>query len=125
MRTVRSARGLLLAGAALALAVASVTMGEAPAEPLAGHSTPGGLERRVGGTITAADLADVATTSVLAGHLNVQPRLGPLWALPGLAAALAAVCLLRRLRSSPVAPARRVLLRDSVSRRAPPLAAFA
>jgi hypothetical protein len=45
--------------------------------------------------------------------------------LPGLAAALAALCLLRRLRSSPASRSRSRLLRDSLSQRAPPLESFA
>ena len=83
------------------------------------------IEHGVGGTVTSADVADVTPTSVLTGHHTVGLRLGPLWVLPGLAAALAAVCLLRRLRSSPAAPAGRRLLRGQSLERAPPLESLA
>jgi hypothetical protein len=125
MRTVRSARSALLIVAALALATAWIAVGERPLAPLHESSPLSSIEHGVGGTVTSADVADVISTSVLTGHHTVGLRLGPLWVLPGLAAALAAVCLLRRLRSSPASPAGRRLLRDSLSERAPPLESFA
>jgi hypothetical protein len=125
MRTVRCARGAVLIVAALALATAWIAVGERPPAPLHEWSPLSSIEHGLGGTVTSADVADLAPTSVLTGHHSVELRLGPLWVLPGLAAALAAVCLLRRLRSSPASPAGRRLLRDSLSQRAPPLGSFA
>ena len=115
----------MLIGAALALATAWLAVGERPPTPLRETSPLSTIERGTGGSVSAADIADVSPMSSVAGHLIVEPRLGPLWALAGLAAALAALCLLRRLRASPAAPARWILLRDSVSRRAPPLESVA
>ncbi len=124
MRTVRSARGAVLIVAALALATAWIAVGERPPAPL--RASPlSSVEHGVGGTVTSPDVAELTPTSVLTGHHAVEPRLGPLWVLPGLAAALAALCLLRRLRSSPASPSRPRLLRDSLSQRAPPLESFA
>jgi hypothetical protein len=111
--------------AALALATAWIAVGERPQAPLHESSPLSSIEHGVGGTVTAADVADVTSTSVLTGHHTVALRLGPLWVLPGLAAALAAICLLRRLRSRPATPAGRRLLRDSLAQRAPPLESFA
>jgi hypothetical protein len=111
--------------AVLALATAWIAVGERRPAPGQETSPRSALERSVGGTVTSADLAVVVPASVLSGHLTVEPRLGPLWVLTGLAAALAAVCLLRRLRTCPAPPARRMLLRDSLSRRGPPLGSFA
>jgi hypothetical protein len=73
----------------------------------------------------ALDAGDAAAVPVLGALRTIELRLGPLWALPGLAAALAAMCLLRRLRRSPSRPLRRVALRGSASNRAPPLARIA
>ena len=73
----------------------------------------------------ALDAGDAVAIPVLGALRTIELRLGPLWALPGLAAALAAMCLLRRLRRSPSRPLRRVALRGSVSNRAPPLARIA
>ena len=70
----------------------------------------------------ALDAGETAAVPVLGALRTIELRLGALWALPGLAAALAAMCLLRRLRRSPSRPLRRVALRGSVSNRAPPLA---
>ena len=84
------------------------------------HST-----RAEGGTISPADLSDAVAVPMLGALRTAVPRLAPLWALPGLAAALAALCLLRRLRRSPSLLARRALLRGTVANRAPPLASFA
>jgi hypothetical protein len=78
-----------------------------------------------GGTISPADLSDSVAVPMLGALRTAEPRLAPLWALPGLAAALAALCLLRRLRRSPSLLARRALLRGTVANRAPPLASFA
>ena len=73
----------------------------------------------------AFDAGDSAAVPVLGALRTIELRLGPLWALPGLAAALAAMCLLRRLRRSPSRPLCRIALRGSVSNRAPPLARIA
>jgi hypothetical protein len=78
-----------------------------------------------GGTVAPADVSDAVAVPMLGALRTAEPRLGSLWALPGLAAALAALCLLRRLRRSPSLPARRALLRGTVANRAPPLASFA
>jgi hypothetical protein len=111
--------------AALALATAWIAVGERPSVPLREASPLSAVEHNLTGTVTSAAVADVTPTSVLSGYHTVEPRLGPLWVLPGLAAGLAAVCVLRRLRARPTPSARRVLLRDSVSRRGPPLGSFA
>jgi len=120
MRTVRSARGAVLILAVLALALTWVAVGGQTPNLPQDTSTLAAVEHGTGGTVTAADVADLGSTSVLSAVRTAEPRLGPLWVLPGLAAALAAVCLLRRLRASPLAAARRALLRDTVSRRGPP-----
>jgi hypothetical protein len=125
MRTVRSARGATLVVAVLALGVTWIAVGEpAPASPRDPAQSVG-IERGASGTVTSADIGEAVSASVLVVQRTAEPRLGPMWALPGLAAGLAALCVLRRLRATPAPPARRVLLRDSVSRRAPPLGSFA
>ena len=75
--------------------------------------------------ISPIDATDAVVTALPISHRSSDLRLGSLWVLSGLAAGLAALCMLRRLRGSPASQARRVVLRGSVARRAPPLASFA
>jgi hypothetical protein len=83
------------------------------------------LERRSTDTVSAVDVNDSAVAPILAAARTAEPRLAPLWVLPGLAAALAALCLFRRQRLRPTLLARRTLLRDSLVGRAPPIESFA
>jgi hypothetical protein len=85
-----------------------------------------GPQRSSTGSLSSVDLTDAVTVPVLGVSRAPEPRLAPMWVLPGLAAALAALCLLRRLRRSPSAPAWcRAVLRTSRANRAPPLELFA
>jgi hypothetical protein len=92
-----------------------------PIGPTARHE----VERLLTGTIGGPDAVLAVTESMLSVARAVEPRVGPVWALPGIAAALAALCLLRRLRGSPVTSAHGRPLRDGVSRRGPPAFALA
>jgi hypothetical protein len=126
MRIVRrDHRALLVIGAVLVLASAWLAMGEqstaAPRDlPAVGH-----LAHESRSTMSSVDVGDVTAAPAVAVTRTAEPRSAPLWVLPGLAAALAALCLLRLQRGAPLSPARRVLLRGSVANRAPPLASFA
>jgi hypothetical protein len=121
----REHRALLVIGAVLVLAGAWLAVGEqssaAPRDlPAVGH-----LSHESRGTVSSVDVGDVTAAPAVAVTRTAEPRSAPLWVLPGLAAALAALCLLRLQRGAPASPARRVLLRGSVANRAPPLASFA
>jgi hypothetical protein len=118
-RWVRGAGGAALVVVAVALGTAWTAVGESSDPTRA--SVPA-LERALAGTITSLDAPDVAGEPVLNAVRTVEPRLGPIWALPGFAAGLAAVCVLRRLRASPAPPAALVLCCAGRSRRGPPLA---
>jgi len=126
MRTLRREhRALLVIGAVLVLASAWLAVGEqstaAPRDlPAVGH-----LSQHSRGTVSAVDVGDITAAPAVAVTRPAEPRSAPLWVLPGLVAALAALCLLRLQRRAPASPARRVLLRGSVANRAPPLASFA
>lgn len=126
MRIVRrDQRALLVIGAVLVLASAWLAVGEqsnaAPRDlPAVGH-----VSQHSRGTVSPVDVGDVTAAPAVAVTRPAEPRSAPLWVLPGLAAALAASCLLRLQRGAPSSPARRVLLRGSVANRAPPLESFA
>lgn len=115
---------MLVVVAALLIATAWIAVGERSTGPLHDPSRVTHSERDANGTVSSVELTDAAVASVLGAARTAEPRLAPLWALPGLAAALAARCLMRRLRRSPTLPARRVLLRGSLSNRAPPIGSF-
>ena len=101
------------------IAVASRSEGPPPDPSAVIHTDPD-----TNGTFSPADPTDSAVGASLGAARTAEPRLAPLWVLPGLAAALAARCLMRRLRRSPTPPARRVLLRGSLANRAPPAGSF-
>jgi hypothetical protein len=100
------------------IATSARTLGPAPTQV-------NELERRSSGAVSSVDVNDSAVTPVLAAARSAEPRLAPLWVLPGLAAALAALCLFRRQRLRPTLLARRTLLRGSLVGRAPPIESFA
>jgi hypothetical protein len=126
MRMVRRAhRALLVLLAVLIAATAWSAFGHQSAASSHRSAPAAHSGRGDGGTVSPADLSDAVAVPMLGALRAVEPRLAPLWVLPGLAAALAALCLLRRLRRSPSLPARRALLRGTVANRAPPLASFA
>jgi hypothetical protein len=106
---------------AVALGTAWTAVGESTDPTRA--ATPA-VERALAGTITSPDAPNLAGEPVLGALRTVEPRLGPIWALPGLAAGLAAVCVLRRLRASPAPPPALVLCCAGRSRRGPPLVAL-
>ena len=76
-------------------------------------------------TLAPADVEHAVIASAPAGSRIAELRLGPVWVLAGLAAALAALPVLRRRHDGSGIVCRPVLLRGSVARRAPPLASFA
>jgi hypothetical protein len=130
MQTARRERATVLAViAVLLLATLWIAVGDRIAVstrdlgPAPTHANQ--LERRSGDAVSAVDVNDSAVTPVLAAARTAEPRLAPLWVLPGLAAALAALCLFRRQRLRPTLLARRTLLRGSWVGRAPPLESFA
>src|SRR5262245_36378002 len=118
-RWVRGAGGAALVVVAVALGTAWTAVGQSTDPTRA--SVPA-IERALAGTITSPDAPDIAGEPVLTTLRTIEPRMGPIWALPGLAAALAAVCVLRRLRTSPPPSPALVLCRAGPSRRGPPLA---
>ena len=126
MRTSRRQHSVMLVVvAALLLATAWIVVGDRADVSLRDPLGVTHTDRDSNGTLSPVDLADAAVTPVLGAARTAELRLAPLWVLPGLAAALAALCLLRRLRRSPTLPARRALLRGSRSNRAPPIGSFA
>ncbi len=126
MRMVRrEQRALLVLLAVLIAATAWSAFGHEAAASTHTATQTAHSSRGDGGTVSPADLSDAVAVPMLAALRSTAPRLAPLWVLPGLAAALAALCLLRRLRRSPTRLARRALLRGTVANRAPPLASFA
>ncbi len=116
---------MLLLLAVLVAATAWSTFGHLSAAPSHRLAPAADSPRGDGGTVSPADLTDAVAVPMLGALRTAEPRLAPYWVLPGLAAALAAVCVLRRLRRSPSLPAGRALLRDSLANRAPPLASIA
>ena len=126
MRMARREHGVMLAIAAvLLIATAWVAVGDRSSVTLQDPTRIVHTERETNGTISPVELGDAAVAPMLGAARSAEPRLVPLWILPGLAAALAALCLLRRLRRSPERPARRALLRGILSSRAPPLRSIA
>ena len=83
------------------------------------------VARALVATFTSAEVAAVAADSTFAPHRAAESRPGPSWTLPGLTAALAALCLWRRLKAIPRRPGSLRLLRDWVSRRGPPVTSLA
>ena len=125
MRMVRRERSaMLVVVAALLIATAWIAVGERSDGPLQDPSRITHTERDTNGIFSPVDLTDAAVSPAVGATRGAEPRLAPLWVLPGLAATLAALCLMRRLRLSPTLPARRVLLRGSLSNRAPPVGSF-
>jgi len=125
MRTVRRERSVMLVVvAALLIATAWIAVGERSDGPIGDPSRILHTDQGTNGTFSPADMTDAAVTPMLGAARTVEPRMAPLWALPGFAAALAALCLMRRLRRSPTPPARRRLLRGSLVNRAPPSGSF-
>lgn len=125
MRTGPGTRGLALAAATIAVVSAWVMASPRAVVPRSDpdHVT---VDQRGPATVVAAsDVPELTGESLAAVPRPVAPRPGPLWALPGLAAALAALCLLRRLRTSPPVAAPRVVLPGTGARRAPPVGSFA
>lgn len=109
------------------LLLATAWIGVGSGSPVSLHTPTqvGHTDRDTNGTISPVDLTDAAVAPMLGTVRTAEPRQPPLWILPGLTAALAALCLLRRLRLRPTLLARQALLRGSLSNRAPPLASFA
>jgi hypothetical protein len=110
--------------AALLVAMAWIAAGDRADGSLRDPSGVTHTDRDANGTVSPVDLTDAVVTPVLGAARAAELRLAPLWVLPGLTAALAALCLLRRLRRSPTLSARRALLRGSRSNRAPPTGSF-
>ena len=122
MRFVRGAGGAALVVVALAVGAGWTTVASHTAAPV--RAVPQEIERALAGAITAADAPIVAAEPSLRALRGIDSRSGPTWLLPGLVAALAALCLLRRLRVLPVGPGHPHLLFGPVSRRGPPLASL-
>jgi hypothetical protein len=118
-------RALALAAAAFAVISAWMTVTQQAPLPRIDPDHTAAVQRGVAKVIAASDLPELAGETVTAALRPVAPRLGPLWALPGVAAALAALCLLRRLRGSPPPSTSRVVLPGTGARRAPPVGSFA
>jgi hypothetical protein len=126
MRMVRSERRILLAVlAALLIATAWIGSGAHVPPALPHVAEAGHAPRESGGTVSAVDVSDAVVAPMLGVARTAEPRQAPLWILPGLAAALATLCLFRRQRLRPALLSGRKLLRGSRSNRAPPLASFA
>ncbi|HEY3725357.1 MAG TPA: hypothetical protein VGN59_18530 [Acidimicrobiia bacterium] len=121
----RTHRALLVVLAVLVVAAAWISIGGQAGVTHVARAQVVHTEHGSDRINAALDAGDAAAVPVLGALRTIELRLGPLWALPGLAAALAAMCLLRRLRRSPSRPLRRVALRGSASNRAPPLARIA
>ena len=115
---------MLLVVAALLIATAWIAVASRSEGPRPDPSAVVDTDPDTNWTFAPADPTDSAVGSALGAPRTAEPRLAPLWALPGLAAALGALCLMRRLRRSPTPPARRVLLRGSLANRAPPAGSF-
>jgi len=125
MRMARRRHTVLVTVVAVSLKKKAWTaVGDRAEGPLGDPSRIIHTELDTNGTFSPADASDAVVASVLGAARAAEPRLAPLWVLPGLAAALAALCLMRRLRGSPTPPARRVLLRGSLANRAPPTGSF-
>ena len=123
---VRSERRVLLAVlAVLLIATAWIGTGARVPPALPHVAEAGHAERESNGAVSAVELSDAVVAPMLGMARTAEPRQTPLWILPGLAAALATLCLFRRQRLRPTWPARQVLLRGSRSNRAPPLVSFA
>jgi len=125
MRTRPGTRGLALAGAAIAVVSVWMTASPRSTVPRVDPDHVTVVQRGMAKVIAAADVPELAGEALAAAPRPVAPGPGPLWALPGLVAALAAICLLRRLRTSPPLAAPRVALPGTGARRAPPVASFA
>jgi hypothetical protein len=121
--TVRAVIAVLVLGTLWIALGDRITVAVRELGPAPSHANQ--LERRSGDAVSAVDANDSAVTPVLAAARTAEPRLAPLWVLPGLAAALAALCLFRRQRLRPTLLARRTLLRGSMVGRAPPIESFA
>jgi hypothetical protein len=107
------------------LALGTAWLGGGARVPDATGTLPQEIERGVAGTVSDPDRTLVAAESTFTALRTVEPRLASSWVLPGLAAALAAVCLLRRLRGSPLGAGHGPVLRGGVSRRGPPRGSLA
>jgi hypothetical protein len=126
MRMVRCERRALLAlVAVLLLAAAWTAVGDRTPASLQHRAEVVHVERNGNGTVAPVELADAAFAPIVGAVRSAEPRQAPLWVMPGLAAALAARCMFRRLRLRPTLLARQTLLRGSLANRAPPLASFA
>jgi hypothetical protein len=124
----RARRATVAVIAALLLVMAWAAVGErllpdqATTQSAAAVGTP---EPRVSETFGSAEIEHAVIAAAPAAGRLAEPRLGPVWALAALAAALFTLSSLRRRHHRPAIVARPVLLRGSVARRAPPLASFA
>jgi hypothetical protein len=125
MRNRPGTRGLVLVAVLLATAAAWTMATEGPTTPRSGPGRDAVVQRGLVKVVGSVDVPELAGESLVSAPRPTPPRLEPMWALPGLAAALAAVCLLRRLRTSPPLAAPRVVLPGTGARRAPPVASFA
>ncbi|MGZ6975751.1 MAG: hypothetical protein ACXVKQ_17545 [Acidimicrobiia bacterium] len=121
----RDHRAVLAVVAVLVLATAWVAVGDLPVGSGRDVASVGHLERNATHVVSSVDLGGAVSAPVLGAPRPADPRPAPLWVLPGLFAGLAALCLFRRQRLRPNRSARRVLLRGSVSNRAPPIESFA
>jgi hypothetical protein len=108
----------------IALALGTAWLGGGARVPDATGTLRHETDRGLAGTVSDPDRTLVVAESTVSVLRTVEPRSTPSWVMPGLAAALAAVCLLRRQRGSPLGAGRGPVLRDSVSRRGPPLASL-
>jgi hypothetical protein len=123
LKVMRGAGGAALVVVALAVGAGWSTGAARVADRIgAAHDD---VERALVGTITPVGAATVAVESTFAPHRAAESRPGASWTLPGLTAALAALCLWRRLRALPLRPGSLRQLRDWVSRRGPPVASLA
>jgi len=123
--TRREHRALLVVLAVLLVATAWIVAGDRSSASLQNSAPIGHVEHEPNGTVAPVDLADAVVAPMLGAARAAAPRQAPLWILPGLAAAIAALCVLRRQRLRPTLLARRALRRASLADRAPPLASVA
>jgi hypothetical protein len=125
MRIRPATRALALAAVVAALVSAWMVTTQQRAVPRIDPDHAATVQRTLGRVAAATDVPDIASETLTTVSRPIAPRSEPLWALPGLAAALAALCLLRRLRTSPALAAPRVVLPGTGARRAPPAGSFA
>lgn len=125
MVTTRRQRSLLLALVAL-LVVAGAWMAFGSPAVAAGTATApsGQADHGRQGVVSPGEVTDAVVAPAIGTARTADLRLLSLWILPGIAAALAARCLLRRQHLRPILLPRWSLT-GSVANRAPPTAPLA